>query len=502
MAAVYRSPNTLPALLACCLLLAGCSPPVPGPGPQSIAELLESENEQWSIILLSGERIGWAMQSQQIVEQAGERLLVTRQEIHTSIERGGDITEQKLLLESTTTMAGELRGFSQSERGGLSTTTVTGEQVNGELHIRRGETVTTISWNPGHGGFFSVAESLQETPLQPGETRTVTELTPQLLKPGNVSLKAFELESIATPGGLKRLLKVQRKDSLATGELISWMWIDTAGTIHAARTEGIELWQFLASREQAMQPLVRTGNDLLKKMMVPVDRPLPNAPDTRRVVYRLHLKRPVTDPVCVDSSQEVRQLDPRTYEIDVHPPGRTSQLVGQPLKPTAGDLATSQWIQSSDVAIIEQAERVLAGSGDPWKVALAMETHVHKLIEQKDYSQAFATARDVLESRQGDCTEHAVLLAALCRARQIPTRIAVGIVYVPGETPGFGYHMWNEVWIDDRWIGLDAMAGRGGVGAGRIKILDTDLGNGEAQVALVSLLSWIGQGRLEIISTH
>ncbi|MFP6649932.1 MAG: hypothetical protein VB817_10745, partial [Pirellulaceae bacterium] len=125
---MYRSPNTPPALLACCLLLAGCSPSVHGPGPQSIAELLESENEQWSIILLSGERIGWAMQSQQIVEQAGERLLITRQEIHTSIERGGDITEQQLLLESTTTMAGELREFSQSERGGLSTTTVTGEQ--------------------------------------------------------------------------------------------------------------------------------------------------------------------------------------------------------------------------------------------------------------------------------------------------------------------------------------------------------------------------------------
>ena len=80
MAAVYRSPHTLPALLVCCLLLAGCYRPADGPGPQSIAELLDSENEQWSVILLSGERIGWAMQSQQIVEQAGEKLLVTRQE--------------------------------------------------------------------------------------------------------------------------------------------------------------------------------------------------------------------------------------------------------------------------------------------------------------------------------------------------------------------------------------------------------------------------------------
>ena len=51
------------------------------PGPQSIAELLDSENEQWSVILLSGERIGWAMQSQQIVETSSFESLNSRQAV-------------------------------------------------------------------------------------------------------------------------------------------------------------------------------------------------------------------------------------------------------------------------------------------------------------------------------------------------------------------------------------------------------------------------------------
>ena len=38
-----------------------------------------------------------------------------------------------------------------------------------------------------------------------------------------------------------------------------------------------------------------------------------------------------------------------------------------------------------------------------------------------------------------------VLLAALARARGIPSRAAVGLVYV-GALKGFGYHMWTEVW--------------------------------------------------------
>ena len=68
--------------------------------------------------------------------------------------------------------------------------------------------------------------------------------------------------------------------------------------------------------------------------------------------------------------------------------------------------------------------------------------------------------REVARSLEGDCTEHAVLLAALCRARKIPARVAFGLVYYPPQK-GFAYHMWNEVWIADRWIPLDATLGHG-----------------------------------------
>jgi len=505
---VHRNATTRLAPLMACLVLAGCQLQPAGQQPREPtagidrADLSGKVDEQWFVILLNGEQIGWGHQGEERIQRDGERLLVTRQQIHTSIERGGDITDQQLELESTTTAAGELREFSQSQTSGPSTTTVTGRRVAEGLRIRRGETTTTIPWNSDDGGFFSVTRSLRQQPLRPGESRTVRELTPQLLKASDITLTALQMESIVTPGGVKQLLKVQRSDPLPTGELISWMWIDRQGTVHAARTEGIELWQFLATREQAKQPLVRTGNDLLSSMMVPVDRPLENARQTRQVLYRLHLERPVSQPLCNDSSQSVTRLDRHTFQVDVHPPGPTSALDVKPREPTDEQIAASAMIQSGDAAIIRQAKQVLPDTKDPWQLALALEKHVHALIDQKNYSHAFATARDVLESRQGDCTEHAVLLAALCRARDIPTRIAVGLVYVPGDSPGYGYHMWNEVWIGDRWIGLDAMAGRGRVAADRIKILDTDLGDGEAHLALSSLLLWIGQGRLEILSAR
>ena len=53
------------------------------------------------------------------------------------------------------------------------------------------------------------------------------------------------------------------------------------------------------------------------------------------------------------------------------------------------------------------------------------------------------------KSREGDCTEHAVFLMALCRARGIPARGAMGLVYLESQR-AFFYHMWTEVYIDNR----------------------------------------------------
>ena len=469
---------------------------------QAVQGLQEPAGEQWFLVLLNGERIGWGHQSEERIQRDGTPLVVTRQQVQMAIRRGEEITRQQLHLETTTTVSGELRDFSQTETSGPSTTTITGSLMPGGLSIERGTTTTTIPWNPEQGGFFSVTRSLLQSPLHAGETRTVTELTPQVLQASDVVLTALKEESIVTPGGIKQLLKVRRTDPLPTGELVSWMWIDSQGTVHAVRIEGIELWQFLVTRELAEQPLEDPSGDLLGALMVPVNQPLENPRQARQVRYQLHLERPVTPALSNDSFQTVTRLDRQTYQIDVHPPGPASVLEQQPLEPDDGHLASSSMIQSGDPAISRQAARILPETEDCWQLALALEKHVHMLIDRKDYSQAFASALDVLESRQGDCTEHAVLLAALCRAREIPTRIAVGLVYVPGNSPGYGYHMWNEVWIGDRWIGLDATAGGGRTGADRIKILDTRLGDAEAHLPLASLLSWIGQGRLEILAAR
>jgi transglutaminase-like putative cysteine protease len=143
-----------------------------------------------------------------------------------------------------------------------------------------------------------------------------------------------------------------------------------------------------------------------------------------------------------------------------------------------------------------------AGDGaDPWIVALALEQFVRSTIRQVNFSQAFATAADVAENPQGDCTEHAVLLAGLARARGIPARVAIGLVYI-SAAKGFGYHMWNEVWIDDRWIPLDATLAQGGIGAAHLKLTDSNLKGASAYSSFLPVAQVMGQLKIEVLEVE
>ena len=134
------------------------------------------------------------------------------------------------------------------------------------------------------------------------------------------------------------------------------------------------------------------------------------------------------------------------------------------------------------IRVVELASRAKGDARDPLALAIQLERVVHESVERKDYSRAFDSAADVARKLQGDCTEHAVLLAAMCRARGIPARVASGLV---AYREGFAYHMWTEVWITDRWVPLDATLGKAGIGAGHLKLAESSLDGANAYSAFL-----------------
>ena len=99
------------------------------------------------------------------------------------------------------------------------------------------------------------------------------------------------------------------------------------------------------------------------------------------------------------------------------------------------------------------------GSPEPSELADRLRKFVTEFVQSKNLNVGFATANEVARNREGDCSEHGVLLAALGRLNGIPSRVAVGLAYVPvfgKQDDIFGYHLWTQFHVDGRWIDVDA----------------------------------------------
>lgn len=61
---------------------------------------------------------------------------------------------------------------------------------------------------------------------------------------------------------------------------------------------------------------------------------------------------------------------------------------------------------------------------------------------------------EVLAAGKGICFDYAGLLAAMLRAHEIPVRLVIGYLSPEGI-----YHAWNQVYIGDEWVWMDATFG-------------------------------------------
>ena len=77
---------------------------------------------------------------------------------------------------------------------------------------------------------------------------------------------------------------------------------------------------------------------------------------------------------------------------------------------------------------------------------------------------------EVLQTKQGKCSEHATLLASLTRSLGIPTRIVLGMRMLGGRWIG---HMWNEVYVG-RWITVDTTVDEVGDSMQLVKLVHSD----------------------------
>ncbi len=122
-------------------------------------------------------------------------------------------------------------------------------------------------------------------------------------------------------------------------------------------------------------------------------------------------------------------------------------------------LEADRWAQSDDAQLITLASKVVAGSQTSAQAAKMLEIFVRGYISEKNLSVGYASALEVLASKEGDCTEHAVLLVAMLKAVGIPARVATGLAYAESfadKENVFVPHAWAQAYIGKQWVSYDA----------------------------------------------
>lgn len=125
-----------------------------------------------------------------------------------------------------------------------------------------------------------------------------------------------------------------------------------------------------------------------------------------------------------------------------------------------GHTASTFVIDWKDPAVAALREQLVDEGGKPLRSPQALRAFVARYIDNKGMSRAYDAASVVARARQGDCTEHAVLLAALARMQKVPARVVHGLVLLklPRGIQAFG-HAWVEIRAKAGWQVLDAALG-------------------------------------------
>jgi len=283
------------------------------------------------------------------------------------------------------------------------------------------------------------------------------------------------------------------------------LWVDDeARPVITTMDMGIaKVRMYLSTKDEALKDA--EPPDIFLNTFIPIDRSIGKEP--REVKYRLIVPAGSSQglPDLPNTSmQTFKRLSKYEGELTVH------RIDWKKLRKITDDpearqmtefLRASPIVDINDSKIKRLARTAVKGQNTPAEKADALRKFVTDYIENKSMDVGFATASEVARTKQGDCTEHGVLLAALARAAGLPARGVSGIVEVPmgymdEGKHAFGYHMWAQVCIGGKWVDIDGALRQSDCDVTHIALSLMPLneeGMVDSLVALVPLL-----GKLEI----
>jgi len=454
--------------------------------PKPALDETQTEMEYFAVFM-EGKKVGHAVESRVV----SDGKVTTSEKAVITVSRANVAVTIEMIETSIETTAGEPLGFETTQQLGAMVMKVTGTiDKKGVVNVTNtsmgAEQKSALEWPQG----AVMAESLRlltlKKGLKEGTQYSVKIFSPGILQAIDAQVSIGSKQNVDLLGRIVALTEVVTTLNMpGAGQVTSTSYVDEELQVqkNIMPVAGIKVEMVACAKEFALGQ-----NDVLElidKMFLTSPEPLENLGSVKSITYHFSPIKETADFIIPsNNNQKIQQLENGKVIVTVEPVAAPAgvrfpyqgedKTILEATKPT-------RFLESDNKPIIELARRAVGSTKDAAEAARKIEAFVAEYIENKSLSIGYASAAEVADSRQGDCSEFAVLTAAMCRAVGIPAQVVVGVAYVDDFAghQGFGGHAWTQVYVGTKWVGLDAAfksTGRGGYDAGHITLA---AGNGE-----------------------
>jgi len=481
------------------------------------ASVHAADTERWGVLMLNGKQAGWQVST----TREAPDTITSESKMSMSLGRGA--TALKVLMQSRFVETSAGKPISMWLRQELAAAPV--EQLwewrDADVKLTvtaNGEVNESIIAKP-EGAWLTPAAAEREVRarMKAGEKEiTLRTIDPSMgMQVINVTRKDFAKDTVALASGP---VSVTRCTSIVEGYPESTEFIDASGDAVKMETNlgGFNVTILRSDRASALGAF--EGPEMMVSTFVRPDRPIANARGAAKSVFRLTVVdagdkaaakagETMPDLPSVAGQSVSREGDALIVRVDA----RGSSAAGADRESKA--FTQPSTLVNFDDSKVKALAKLALPDNDASPVAQKAETlrrFVHSYINRKELGVGLGSAAEVARTRVGDCTEHAVLLAALLRAHGIPSRVASGLIYADqfaGSADIFGYHMWAQAIVPGEggevWVNFDAtLPDATPFDATHITLSVSAMDEGAVEKSLLTTARLMGRLKIEVKEVH
>jgi len=431
-------------LVAACLALAASF-------PLAAADLQAAPDRVWHTQTIDGVRAGYAWQD----AEHGDAATVEHAASHLVVRQLG----HRSLLERNVTLTRNAAGVAVSMRF---------ESLVGTVHVGWQATVVGTRLHieplPGHRGEsrdIAIPDDARIGPLSPSEDYAAlwhdgkATLRTRTFDPDSQRFVEREATRLAADPSRPQLVHLRVAWHSEQGTRIEDLWFDATGQLQELKTRAL-------GGDLMWTPCPTDCDAAVAEPIDPMDRLVVRSPvwipvsDTHRTL-RYVVARDDGRPLLRATSEQAVAFSQGYAVVTI------CKDCGEPEPASEADiarfLAANAWVRSDDAEIRHTSVGIVSPVASvDWRMRKLADFVTRRMRGTIDFL-GYADATTALHTGSGDCTEFAVLLAALARAQGIPTRVAIGVAYsdhFSGRSNVFSPHTWVQAWDGHTWKSYDA----------------------------------------------